>query len=66
MRTMFEKIKTAKPPQTKKEVRSFLGLTGYYRNYIPNYATIAASLTDLTEKGSPNKVEWGGFSTKSF
>ena len=61
-----EKIKAAKPPQTKKEVRSFLGLTGYYRNYIPNYATIAAPLTDLTKKGSPNKVEWGGFSTKSF
>lgn len=61
-----EKIKTAKPPQTKKEVRSFIGLTGYYRNYIPNYATIAAPLTDLTKKGSPNKVQWGDPQQKAF
>ncbi len=61
-----EKIKAAKPPQTKKEVRSFLGLTGYYRNYIPNYAAIATPLTDLTKKGSPNKVEWGDSQQKAF
>lgn len=61
-----EKIKATKPPQTKKEVRSFLGLTGYYRNYIPNYATIAAPLTDLTKKGCPNKVEWGDSQQKAF
>ena len=61
-----EKIKAAKPPQTKKEVRSLLGLTGYYRNYIPNYATIAVPLTDLTKEGSPNKVEWGDSQQKAF
>ena len=35
-------------PTTKKDVRSFLELTGYYRRFIPNYATIAKPLTDLT------------------
>ena len=45
-------------PTTKKDVRSFLGLTGYYRKFIPNYSTIALPLTDLTKKHTPNAVVW--------
>ncbi len=52
-----EKIRKAERPTTKKQVRSFLGLTGYYRNYIPNYSTVACPLIDLTKKGAPTKVE---------
>lgn len=54
----LEKIQAAKRPQTKKEVRSFLGLTGYYRDFIPNYSAVAAPLTELTKKRGPNKVIW--------
>ena len=35
------KIRHAKRPRMKKEVRAFLGLTGYYREFIPNYAAKA-------------------------
>ena len=45
-------------PQTKKQVKAFLGLTGYYRRFIPDYATIAVPLTDLTKKSAPNQVGW--------
>ena len=45
-------------PRTKKDVRSFLGLAGYYRRFIPQFATLTANLTDLTRKEQPNKVEW--------
>jgi len=39
------------PPQTVSEIRSFLGLTGYYRRFIENFSKIAKSLTSLLEKG---------------
>ena len=37
-------------PQSIKDIRSFLGLAGYYRKFIPDFATVAAPLVHLTEK----------------
>ena len=45
-------------PTTKKKVRSFLGLAGYYRKFIPGFSEIAAPLSDLTKKQSSNSVSW--------
>ena len=36
-------------PKSATEVKSFLGLSGYYRNFIKNYSTIAKPLTELTK-----------------
>jgi hypothetical protein len=52
------KILSVSVPQTKKQVRAFLGLIGFYRRYIPDFATLVTPLTDLTKKGCPNKVNW--------
>ncbi|KAL4014107.1 hypothetical protein IC575_026299 [Cucumis melo] len=35
------------------EVRSFLGLAGYYRRFVENFSRIATPLTQLTRKGAP-------------
>ena len=43
-------VKTFKQPKTKKDVRSFFGLCGYYRIFIPNFSSIAKPLSDLTKK----------------
>ncbi|GJX48149.1 putative reverse transcriptase domain-containing protein [Tanacetum coccineum] len=46
----IEVVKNWKAPRTPTEVRSFLGLDGYYRRFIENFSKIAKSLTILTQK----------------
>ncbi len=47
-----------KRPRTKKDVRSFLGLAGYYRRFVQDFASTATPLTDLTRDCCPDKVVW--------
>ena len=51
-------IRDMAKPVTKKDVRTFLGMTRYYRRYIRDYATIADPLTELTKKNQPEVVKW--------
>ena len=53
-------------PRTKKQVRSFLGLVGYYQRFIPGYATLACPLNDLTRKALPDRVQWPEAATRAF
>ena len=43
-------IREIPPPKTATEVRSFLGLAGYYRRYVKNFTAIAGPLHALTRK----------------
>ncbi|GJS93881.1 putative reverse transcriptase domain-containing protein [Tanacetum coccineum] len=53
----IEAVKNWKAPRTPTEVRSFLGLAGYYRRFIKNFSKIAKSLTILTQKTLPDGPE---------
>lgn len=48
----MECIKDFPIPKTIKEIQSFLGLSGYYRKFIPDYAKIAKPLTMRLRKDS--------------
>jgi hypothetical protein len=62
----LSKLREAKRPQTKREVRSFLGLAGYYRHFIPNFSDVALPLTEKTKKGQPETVVWDERAEQSF
>ena len=49
-------IQCMNPPTSPKQVRAFLGLVGYYRKFIKNFAKIAKPLTLLTRQQV--KFEW--------
>ncbi|RVW67114.1 Retrovirus-related Pol polyprotein from transposon 17.6 [Vitis vinifera] len=51
-------------PSTVTEIRSFLGLAGYYRRFIEGFSKIALLLTKLTQKGV--KFEWSDDCECSF
>jgi len=53
-----ETIRRFPRPETKRQVRGFLGVAGYYSRYIPEFANLAAPITDLTRKVEPRKVKW--------
>ncbi|KAJ9547488.1 hypothetical protein OSB04_020031 [Centaurea solstitialis] len=51
-------------PKTPTEIRSFLGLVGYYRRFIQDFSKIAVPLTKLTRKNE--KFVWGAEQEASF
>ncbi|XP_071900995.1 uncharacterized protein [Coffea arabica] len=46
-----EAVTEWKRPDNPTEIRSFLGLAGYYRRFIKDFSKLASPLTDLTKKG---------------
>ncbi|KAK8708585.1 hypothetical protein V6N13_059623 [Hibiscus sabdariffa] len=53
-----------RPPRNVDEVRSFLGLAGYYRRFVKGFSSIALPLTKLLRKDQP--FEWSEERQQSF
>ena len=54
----LETVRDYPTPVSKKQVRAFLGLAGYYHRFVSHFSTIAEPLTDLTKSRNPNRVKW--------
>ena len=63
--TKLDAVSSFPKPETKKEL-CFLGLTGYYRRFIKDFASTVAPLSDLTHKNAPSNVEWTPAYEKAF
>ena len=67
LRVMDEKVKAiCEWPELARttEVRSFLGLAGFYRKFVPHFSRIALPLTELTK--SHAKFVWGNAERSAF
>ncbi|KAL8115489.1 hypothetical protein AgCh_022113 [Apium graveolens] len=60
----IEAVLSWERPKTPTNVRSFLGLAGYYRRFVKDFAKIATSLTKLTRKSE--KFVWDDKCEESF
>ena len=60
----LESIRNMPRPKTSKEVKQFLGLTGYYRKFVPRFSDIARSLTNLTRHDA--EFVWSEKCDKAF
>ena len=60
----LDSIRHMPVPNSKKEIKQFLGLTGYYRKFVPRFADISRPLTTLMKKDE--KFEWTSACQKSF
>ena len=52
--------------ETKKQLRSFLGLVGYYRKFISAFSERELVLTDFTKGRKPTKLEWNKVCEERF
>lgn len=53
-------------PTTKRQLHQFLSLTGYYRRFILQFATIVIPITDLLSKDSPRHLRWSNECKETF
>ena len=59
-----EAVMSWERPKSVFEIRSFLGLAGYYKRFIEDFSRLAAPMTRLTRKGV--KFEWDDLCEKAF
>ena len=62
----MEALRNYTRPKTKVQLKSFLGITGYYRRFILNYANYSKPLNVKTKAEAPLAVDWDEVSVSHF
>ena len=62
----MEVLRNYTRPKTKNQMKSFLGLTGYYRRFTLNYANFSKPLNAKTKAEVPLAVDWDEVSVSHF
>jgi hypothetical protein len=62
--TKVQEVMDWKPPTSAHQIRSFLGLAGYYRRFIPDFSKIAKPMTELLKKEA--KFHWDDKCDEAF
>lgn len=69
LRVMPDKVEAIRKwprPATRSEVRSFLGLAGYYRRFVAGFSRVAAPLHDLTKTAEGTSFAWSDTAQSAF
>lgn len=59
-----ESIRTCPAPKTLRQTRGFLGLAGWYRGFIPNFAALTTPISDLLS--NKKKFSWNDDAQVAF
>ncbi len=65
-RDRVEALASYGKPKRKRQLKSFLGVIGYYRKFVRHFAEDAAVLTPMTTKVAPELVRWTGEAGLAF
>ena len=63
--TQMDKVKRVMNAEVPRN-KTLLGLVGYYRKFVNNFASLTAPLSDLTKNGKPDTVQWSDDLQKRF
>lgn len=69
LRVMPDKVEAVQKwprPATRSEVRSFLGLAGYYRRFVAGFSRVAAPLHELTKTAEGTPFGWSDTAQSAF
>ncbi|KAJ1093264.1 hypothetical protein NDU88_006369 [Pleurodeles waltl] len=66
MKERITSVLQMSPPKTRREVRKFLGMVSYCRQWIPNFSTLAKPLLKQTQKDALDEIELKGEEMDAF
>uniref|UniRef100_UPI0010A0C0C6 uncharacterized protein LOC114590397 n=1 Tax=Podarcis muralis TaxID=64176 RepID=UPI0010A0C0C6 len=53
-------------PKTKRQLRGFIGMSGFCRAWIPRYGEFTRPLTAMTHEDAPDQLQWSAEALEAF